>query len=87
VLFPRARVLTIIPLLIFFPLIYLPAWLVLLGWLGLQFFTSPNTGVATAAHIGGFIFGAAIGLFLRGTARRTAPPAPPADWGFGGGRP
>ncbi len=87
VLFPRARVLTIIPLFIFFPLVYLPAWLVLLGWLALQFFTNPNTGVAVGAHIGGFIFGAALGLFLRGTARPTAPPGPPPpDWGFGGSR-
>jgi membrane associated rhomboid family serine protease len=85
VLFPRARVLTIIPLFIFFPLIYLPAWLVLLGWLVLQFFTNPNTGVAVWAHIGGFIFGAAVGLFLRGTSRPAAPPGPPPpDWGFGG---
>jgi membrane associated rhomboid family serine protease len=86
VLFPRARVLTIIPLFIFFPLIYLPAWLVLLGWLALQFFTNPNTGVAVAAHIGGFVFGAAVGLFLRGLARPMPPsaPPPPPDWGFGG---
>jgi membrane associated rhomboid family serine protease len=61
---------------------------VLIGWLILQFFTNPNTGVAVAAHIGGFIFGAAVGLFLRGTTTQpAAPPAPPPpDWGFGGRR-
>ena len=85
VLFPKARVLTIIPLFIFLQFVYLPAWIVLIGWLILQFFTNPNTGVAVAAHIGGFIFGAAVGLFLRGTAQPTAPPGPPPpDWGFGG---
>ena len=85
VLLPKARVLTIIPLFIFLQFVYLPAWIVLIGWLILQFFTNPNTGVAVAAHIGGFIFGAAVGLFLRGTAQPTAPPGPPPpDWGFGG---
>jgi membrane associated rhomboid family serine protease len=91
VLYPKARVLTIIPLFIFLQFVYLPAYVVLLGWLVLQFFTNPNTGVAVAAHIGGFIFGAAVGLFLRGTARPTPTPMPPPgppppDWGFGGRR-
>jgi membrane associated rhomboid family serine protease len=85
VLYPKARVLTIIPLFIFLQFLYLPAYVVLLGWLVLQFFTNPNTGVAVAAHIGGFIFGAVVGLFLRGTAQPSAPPPapPPPDWGFG----
>jgi membrane associated rhomboid family serine protease len=89
VLYPKARILTIIPLFIFLQFVYLPAYIVLLGWLVLQFFTNPNTGVAVAAHIGGFIFGAAIGLFLRGTSQPTPPPGPqplPPDWGFGGRR-
>jgi membrane associated rhomboid family serine protease len=88
VLYPKARVLTIIPLFIFLQFLYLPAYVVLLGWLVLQFFTNPNTGVAVAAHIGGFIFGAAVGLLLRGTARPAAPTTgpPPPDWGFGGRR-
>jgi membrane associated rhomboid family serine protease len=87
VLYPKARILTIIPLFIFLQFVYLPAYVVLLGWLVLQFFTNPNTGVAVAAHIGGFIFGAAVGLFLRGTAQPappTGPPELPPDWGFGG---
>jgi membrane associated rhomboid family serine protease len=89
VLYPKARILTIIPLFIFLQFVYLPAYIVLLGWLVLQFFTNPNTGVAVAAHIGGFIFGAAIGLFFRGTSQPTPPPGPqplPPDWGFGGRR-
>jgi len=88
VLYPKARVLTIIPLFIFLQFVYLPAYVVLIGWLVLQFFTNPNTGVAVAAHIGGFAFGAAVGLFLRGTAHPSAPPPspPPPDWGFGGRR-
>jgi membrane associated rhomboid family serine protease len=87
VLYPKARILTIIPLFIFLQFVYLPAFVVLLGWFVLQFFTNPNTGVAVAAHIGGFLFGAAVGLFLRGTAQPaspTGPPELPPDWGFGG---
>jgi membrane associated rhomboid family serine protease len=89
VIYPHARILTIIPLFIFLQFVYLPAFVVLIGWFILQFFTNPNTGVAVAAHIGGFVFGAAIGLFLRGTARPEPPPGPPPlppDWGFGGRR-
>jgi membrane associated rhomboid family serine protease len=89
VLYPHARILTIVPLFIFLQFVYLPAFVVLIGWLILQFFTNPNTGVAVAAHIGGFIFGAVVGLFLRGTARPSPPPTPPPlppDWGFGGRR-
>jgi membrane associated rhomboid family serine protease len=38
----------------------------LLGfWFVSQFFTDPNSGVAWAAHVGGFVFGAAIGLLVR----------------------
>jgi membrane associated rhomboid family serine protease len=87
VLYPKARVLTIIPLFIFLQFVYLPAFVVLIGWFVLQFFTNPNTGVAVAAHIGGFIFGAAVGLFLRGTSQPAPTPGPPElppDWGFGG---
>ena len=90
VLYPRARILTIVPLFIFLQFLYLPAFVVLIGWFVLQFFTNPNSGVAVAAHIGGFVFGAAVGLFLRGTAQPTPPPpdlpGPPPDWGFGGRR-
>jgi membrane associated rhomboid family serine protease len=90
VLYPKARILTIVPLFIFLQFLYLPAFVVLIGWFVLQFFTNPNTGVAVAAHIGGFIFGAAVGLFLRGTAQPSPPPpdpaGPPPDWGFGGRR-
>jgi membrane associated rhomboid family serine protease len=91
VLYPHARILTIIPLFIFLQFIYLPAFVVLIGWFVLQFFTNPNTGVAVAAHIGGFVFGALAGLFLRAAgsgqpATPSGPPPPPPDWGFGGRR-
>jgi membrane associated rhomboid family serine protease len=81
VLFPKARVLTIVPLFIFLQFVYLPAYIVLLLWFGMQFLTNPNTGVAVAAHIGGFVVGAGVALLLRGA---TGPPPPPEpDFGFG----
>jgi rhomboid family protein len=73
VLYPRARVVTVVFIIIFFTVIELPALLVLGLWILLQLFlgasdlTSPAGGaggVAYFAHIGGFAFGLlAIKLF------------------------
>ena len=69
-LYPRARVVTLVFIVIIFTVISLPALLVLGVWLLLQLlpaFSDPVTGgggVAYFAHIGGFVFGAlAIKLF------------------------
>ena len=59
--FPRARVLTLVTIV---P-IRLPAWIVLLAWFGLQFFTGPSSQVAWVAHVAGFVFGVIVGLALR----------------------
>jgi membrane associated rhomboid family serine protease len=66
-LYPRAKVLTLIPLIIFFTFWWLPAWIFLGYWFVLQFFsgaaasiaeTSRSTGgVAFWAHVGGFAAG------------------------------
>ena len=64
--FPNAPVRTII--LLGFPILATISAKWLLGvWFVLQFFTSPNSGVAWAAHVGGFVFGVAIGLVVRTT--------------------
>jgi membrane associated rhomboid family serine protease len=70
VLFPTARVLTLVPLIVFITFIHLPAWLVLGFWFVLQFLSGAATsiaysnqtsgGVAFWAHVGGFLSG--IGL-------------------------
>jgi membrane associated rhomboid family serine protease len=73
VLYPRARVLTLVFLFIFFTFIQIPAIFFLLIWFGQQVLfgylnyadpTGGGGGVAYFAHIGGFLFGvAAIKLF------------------------
>jgi membrane associated rhomboid family serine protease len=61
-LYPRARVITLIFIIFFITVIELPALLVLGGWFVLQLIdasSQPLTGggVAYFAHIGGFLFG------------------------------
>ena len=66
ILHPRARVVTLVFIIIFITVIELPAWLVLFGWAVLQVLSASSEaavggeggGVAYWAHIGGFVFGA-----------------------------
>jgi membrane associated rhomboid family serine protease len=78
-LFPHARVLTLIPLGFVSQLVRIPAVWVLLLWFVIQLLSNTfggDSGVAFSAHVGGFIGGVAlIGLFKRrdvpfGFARR-----------------
>lgn len=64
--FPHARVLTLIPLFVFFFTQELPAYIILIYWFVLQFFSGVGTmaesssatgGIAWFAHIGGFLMG------------------------------
>ncbi len=64
-LFPKARVTTMIPLIVFFPVVDLPAFVFLGVWLLFQFLqastgyaNASGGGVAWWAHAGGFIVGA-----------------------------
>jgi hypothetical protein len=77
-LFPRARILTIIPLVILFPIIEVPAFVFLGFWFILQVIQAylsggleeAGGGVAWWAHAGGFIAGAALlPVFLLGRRR------------------
>jgi rhomboid family protein len=76
VLYPRARVWSLVPFLLFLPL-RIPAWLVLGLWFVLQWaysagYAAAGAGaVAYAAHLVGFVIGAIIGLLVR----VTGPPA------------
>jgi membrane associated rhomboid family serine protease len=78
-LYPRARVLTVIFIIFFFTLVELPAMIVLgiwfaeqilFGWLDLTDPTGNGGGVAYFAHIGGFAFGL---LAIRAFAHRQNP--------------
>jgi len=66
ILFPRARVLTVIPLFVFFPTVELSAFFLLGFWFVMQFLqgalalqgSGGEGGVAWWAHAGGFVIGA-----------------------------
>jgi membrane associated rhomboid family serine protease len=77
VLFPRARVLTLVPIFFFFQIVSLPALLVLGLWFVIQLFTGTLSiggggGVAWWAHIGGFVFGMLVVLSTRRGPRSQA---------------
>jgi len=77
-MFPRARILTLIPIFIFPWFVELPAVFFLGWWFLLQLFAGtvaqvlPNSGegVAWWGHIGGFIAGVVLVLFLKRTPRK-----------------
>jgi membrane associated rhomboid family serine protease len=72
VLYPRVRVYALLPLGFLITTVALPAWMMLVYWLGLQllsgFFSGGGEGggVAFWAHVGGFVAGVVlIKLFAR----------------------
>lgn len=78
VLYPKARVHSLI-ILGFIPLFRrVPAWLLLGFWFLSQFAVDPTSGVAWAAHVTGFAFGVLAGFAMRaiGTGSPPAPATP-----------
>jgi membrane associated rhomboid family serine protease len=75
VLYPYARIKTLLIIFIFFKVIELPAILLLTVWFLIQvFYSTSMEGVAWFAHIGGFIFGLlTIKLFVRKSNRKSRP--------------
>jgi membrane associated rhomboid family serine protease len=71
--FPRARVVTLVPILVFVQIVEVPAVLFLLVWFLWQLLSGMATfgkeggmgGVAFWAHVGGFVAGMALGPLLR----------------------
>jgi membrane associated rhomboid family serine protease len=61
---PRARILTLVPIVLIFVPVRLPAVVVLGLWFVLQIFTQSSSGIATLAHIGGFVFGVVVAFAL-----------------------
>lgn len=85
-LYPQARVLTLVPIFIFLQFVELPAFLFIFIWFGFQLLqgvaslgVQSGGGVAFFAHIGGFVAGLAMVRFLikRGGPKRPMPPSPP----------
>jgi membrane associated rhomboid family serine protease len=79
VMFPQSRVKMI--LLVFFAIFYIPAWVFLGFWFAQQAMSGVESlniggettgGVAWWAHIGGFVYGALVGLFYRGRYKAIA---------------
>ncbi|MBV8546780.1 MAG: rhomboid family intramembrane serine protease [Acidobacteria bacterium] len=85
VLRPKARIVTLLPLVVYWAMIELRAVIFLPIWFAMQFFngflsfaaahrTQEVAGVAWWAHVGGFLFGALVGLIARrGKHERVTP--------------
>jgi membrane associated rhomboid family serine protease len=76
ILYPRARVASLVPIFFIFTVIEIPATIFLLFWFVSQLFSgwltlggASGSGVAWWAHVGGFVFGM---LAVHGFARRPA---------------
>jgi len=78
VLYPHARILTLLPIFFFFTFIEVPAYIIIGYWALLQFISATwinsgepaRGGVAYFAHIGGFVAGISL-LFLLGGRQRS----------------
>ncbi|MGH7925106.1 MAG: rhomboid family intramembrane serine protease [Candidatus Binatus sp.] len=72
IFYPRGRILTILPIFIFIQFIEIPAVIYLLFWFAVQLYAGLEEGgragamggVAWWAHVGGFMFGVALGPML-----------------------
>lgn len=80
VLRPRARIVTLFPLVVYWAMAEIRALIFLPVWFAMQFFngflslaaahrTQEVAGIAWWAHVGGFLFGAALGLVARRSPR------------------
>ncbi len=84
ILFPRARVTSLVPFLFFLPAQF-PAWIVLGSWFVLQYLYFQGAGLAEGsnvayfAHVAGFVAGVVLIIVLGGLnpARRPPPSWPP----------
>jgi membrane associated rhomboid family serine protease len=81
ILRPNARIVTLVPLVVYWAMVEIPALLFLPVWFGMQFFsgvlslqaargTQEVAGVAWWAHVGGFLFGMLVAAVFRALQRR-----------------
>jgi membrane associated rhomboid family serine protease len=84
-MFPRARVTSLIPFLFFIPAQF-PAWIVLGSWFVLQWFyaqgasVGSGAGVAYLAHVVGFIAGIVLVILFGGLSQQRR--RPPPTWRY-----
>ena len=81
-LYPRARVLTLVPLLFFFTFWWLPAWIVLGYWFLVQFLSGTATAIAYSQSSGGIAFWAHVGGFVAGMVLIKIFPARPRGFRY-----
>ena len=76
--FPHSRIVTLVPIFVFFTTVDIPAAFILLYWFVIQFFSGVGSigeshlskeGVAWFAHVGGFLAGILL-VFVLGTQQR-----------------
>lgn len=83
ILRPHARIVTLFPLVVYWAMAEIPAIVFLPVWFGMQFFngflsleaartTQEVAGIAWWAHVGGFVFGAAVAIVFRLMKRGSA---------------
>jgi len=72
VIYPHARIKTLIIILILIKIVDIPAILLLTIWFFMQFLYSSVDGIAWYAHVGGFIFGLIFALLFVRTRKHTA---------------
>jgi membrane associated rhomboid family serine protease len=77
-LYPRARIATLVMIPFLWPVVPVPAWIFLTGWFIAQFALPSSSGVAWMAHVGGFLAGLGAVRLLAHTRR--GPPAAPVEY-------
>ena len=80
ILYPGARVWSLVPILLFLPL-KLPAWIVLGTWFVLQYLYATGSGVSDGGSVAylAHIIGFAVGVLVAIVARASQPPPPRRD--------
>ncbi len=77
-LYPRARISTLVMIPFLWPVVPVPAWIFLSGWFIAQFALPSGSGIAWMAHVGGFLAGLGAVRLLAHTRR--GPPAAPVEY-------
>ena len=77
-LYPRARIATLVMIPFLWPVVPVPAWIFLSGWFLAQLLLPSSSGIAWMAHVGGFLAG--LGAVRLLTHTRRGPPAAPVEY-------